>query len=239
MSARAVGALLHHPQPAVEQALAAVVAQADQLVARHRQRARRNRGARACAHCRRGAWRCGRPAPGRRRARACGSRSARRTTWVSPYWPVASAWPARMSIDSRTIGLSCAWRCTSVSMASGSASVKKPPPWIGGSCAGSPSTSSGTPNDIRSRAELGVDHRAFVDDDQLRLRGRRVVPQLEARLLLAALARAVDQAVDGGGAGAALAAHHQAALPVKAANSTLPSTPSAMCLASVVLPVPA
>ena len=30
-----------------------------------------------------------------------------------------------------------------------------------------------------------------------------------------------------------------AALPVKAANSTLPSTPSAMCLASVVLPVPA
>src|SRR5262249_2353107 len=37
-------------------------------------------------------------------------------------------------------------------MASGSASVKKPPPWIGGSCAGSPSTNSGTPNDIRSRA---------------------------------------------------------------------------------------
>ena len=31
----------------------------------------------------------------------------------------------------------------------------------------------------------------------------------------------------------------RAALPVKAANSTLPSTPSAMCLASVVLPVPA
>ena len=31
----------------------------------------------------------------------------------------------------------------------------------------------------------------------------------------------------------------EAALPVKAANSTLPSTPSAMCLASVVLPVPA
>ena len=30
-----------------------------------------------------------------------------------------------------------------------------------------------------------------------------------------------------------------AALPVKAANSTLPSTPCAMCLASVVLPVPA
>src|SRR5215831_1890450 len=30
-----------------------------------------------------------------------------------------------------------------------------------------------------------------------------------------------------------------AALPVKAANRTLPSTPSARCLASVVLPVPA
>ena len=31
----------------------------------------------------------------------------------------------------------------------------------------------------------------------------------------------------------------QAALPVKAAYSTLPSMPWAMCLASVVLPVPA
>ena len=30
-----------------------------------------------------------------------------------------------------------------------------------------------------------------------------------------------------------------AALPVKAPNSTRPSTPSAMCLANVVLPVPA
>jgi hypothetical protein len=29
--------------------------------------------------------------------------------------------------------------------------VKKPPPWIGGSCAGSPSTKSGHSNDIRSR----------------------------------------------------------------------------------------
>jgi hypothetical protein len=34
----------------------------------------------------------------------------------------------------------------------GLASVKKPPPWIGGNCAGSPSTnSSGHSNDIRSR----------------------------------------------------------------------------------------
>ena len=58
-------------------------------------------------------------------------------------------------------------------------------------------------------AHLGVDHRAFVDHDQLRLRGRRVVPQFEARLLDAALARAIDQRVDGGGAVAALVAHHQ------------------------------
>src|SRR5262249_37086435 len=61
-------------------------------------------------------------------------------------------------------------------------------------------------------AELGVDHRAFVDDDQARVRGRRVVPQLEARRLLAAVARAVDHAVDGRGVGAALAAHYQRGL---------------------------
>ena len=58
-------------------------------------------------------------------------------------------------------------------------------------------------------AELGIDHRAFVDDDQLGLGGGRLVPQIEARHFLAALARAVDQAVDGRGAVAALAAHHQ------------------------------
>ena len=61
-------------------------------------------------------------------------------------------------------------------------------------------------------AELGVDHRALVDDDELGLGGRRLVPQLEARHFLAAFARAVDQAVDGGGAVAALAAHHQGGL---------------------------
>ena len=38
-------------------------------------------------------------------------------------------------------------------------------------------------------AELGIDHRAFVDHDQLGLRGRRVVPQFEARLLDAGFAR--------------------------------------------------
>ena len=61
-------------------------------------------------------------------------------------------------------------------------------------------------------AEFGVDHRAFVDDDQLGLGGRRLVPQIEVRHFLAALARAVDQAVDGGGAAAALAAHHRGRL---------------------------
>ena len=43
-------------------------------------------------------------------------------------------------------------------------------------------------------AELGVDHRAFVDDDQLGLGGRRLVPQIERGDFLAALARPVDQA---------------------------------------------
>src|SRR5262249_26941240 len=56
--------------------------------------------------------------------------------------------------------------------------------------------------------ELGIDHRAFVDDDEPRLGGGRLVPQLEARRLLAALARLVDPAVNGGGALATLAAHH-------------------------------
>ncbi len=54
-------------------------------------------------------------------------------------------------MDMRMIGLSAAWRCTSVSMTSGSASVKKPPPFTGGSCAVSPSTSTGLPKDRRSR----------------------------------------------------------------------------------------
>ena len=57
-------------------------------------------------------------------------------------------------------------------------------------------------------AELGIDHRAFVDHDQLRLRGRRIVPEIELRNLLAALPRPVDQAVNGRGAVAAFVAHH-------------------------------
>jgi len=45
--------------------------------------------------------------------------------------------------------------------------------------------------------ELVVDHRAFVDHDQLRFGGRRLVPQLEARLLGGGVGRLVDQAVNG------------------------------------------
>ncbi len=60
--------------------------------------------------------------------------------------------------------------------------------------------------------EIGVDHRAFVDDDELGLGGGGLVPELEARRLLLALARLVDQAVDGRGAMATLRAHHAGGL---------------------------
>ena len=117
-----------------------------------------------------------------------------------------------MSIDSRMIGLSSACRCTSVSIASGSA--------LGEEAAALDRRQLRRIAEHQQRhaerhqvaAEFGVDHRAFVDDDQRGLRRRRVVPQIEARHLLAALARLVDQAVDGGGALAALAAHHQRGL---------------------------
>ncbi len=58
-------------------------------------------------------------------------------------------------------------------------------------------------------AELGIDHRALVDHDQLGLGGGGIVPQFEIRLLLAGFAGAVDQRVNGGGTVAAPAAHHQ------------------------------
>ena len=61
-------------------------------------------------------------------------------------------------------------------------------------------------------AELGVDHRALVDDDQLGLRGRRLVPEIEVRNFLAAFACAVDEAVNSGGVPAAFAAHHRCRL---------------------------
>ena len=61
-------------------------------------------------------------------------------------------------------------------------------------------------------AQFRIHHRTFVDHDQFRLRGRRVVPELEARLLDAGFAGAVDQRMDGGGVVATLIAHHQRGL---------------------------
>ena len=55
--------------------------------------------------------------------------------------------------------------------------------------------------------ELGIDHGALVDDDELRLGCGRGVPQFKVRGLLLAFKRLVDQAVYRGGAAAALAAH--------------------------------
>ena len=56
-------------------------------------------------------------------------------------------------------------------------------------------------------ADLLVDHRAFVDDDHRRLGGGAVAVEDEARPDLVLAAHAVDQAVDGAGVRAALAAH--------------------------------
>ncbi len=53
-------------------------------------------------------------------------------------------------------------------------------------------------------AELGVDHRAFVDDDEPGARGRAVVVEGEGRRAFLAFAGAIDQRMDGRGAGAAL-----------------------------------
>ena len=78
------------------------------------------------------------------------SMSPRRTMLLVPNVPMGSGSPFLICIDRRIMGLSCAWRCTSVSITSGSCSVKNPPPLTGGNWAGSPSTSTGTPNDIRS-----------------------------------------------------------------------------------------
>ena len=61
-------------------------------------------------------------------------------------------------------------------------------------------------------ADLLVDHGAFVDDDERRLAGGAVVVEHEGGAVLVLAARAVDQAVDGAGAAAALAAHHMGGL---------------------------
>ena len=56
-------------------------------------------------------------------------------------------------------------------------------------------------------ADLLVDHRAFVDDDHRRLGGGAVVVEDEGRPDFVLAAHTVDQAVDGAGVRAALAAH--------------------------------
>ena len=61
-------------------------------------------------------------------------------------------------------------------------------------------------------AEILVDHRAFVDHDQLRLGGGALAVDDEARPGLALPARAVDQAVDRRGLGAALLAQDEGGL---------------------------
>src|SRR5262249_59413939 len=55
---------------------------------------------------------------------------------------------------------------------------------------------------------LGGNRRAFVDDDELGRGGGSLVPKFEARRLLAAVARLIDEAMDGRGAVAALVPHH-------------------------------
>jgi hypothetical protein len=71
-------------------------------------------------------------------------------TWSSCA-PIGIGAPCRASVASRRMALSSACRCTSVSITSGAASVKKPAPFTGGSWPGSPSTRIGLPKAIRSR----------------------------------------------------------------------------------------
>ena len=204
-------AFLHRPQPAVEQALLAVVAQAHQLVAGRRQLVARSRAARACACCRRAAWRCARPAPGRPRARAADRDR------LGDHFGLAVA--AGLEI----------FAGADVHRQPDDRIVRGLPVHLGEHRVGLGLGEKAAALDRRQlrrvaehqqrhaerqqvAAELGIDHRAFVDDDQLGLGGGRLVPQIEAGHFLAALARAVDQAVDGGGALAALAAHHRGRL---------------------------
>ena len=198
----------HLPQAAVEQALLAVVAQADELVAGDRQGLLDVLLLRGCACCRRGGCCCGRPAPGRPAAPAPGRPPCARSPRCRRSRRARASRPSRTSIDRRMIGLSGAWRWTSVSITSGSASVKKPPPAIGGSCAGIAEHQHRAVEGQQVAAELLVDHRAFVDDDQLRLAtpARRRTARSSA-VSVAGFARPVDQRVDGAGVVAALGAH--------------------------------
>ena len=107
------------------------------------------------------------------------------------------------------IGSSSAWRWISVSITSGSASVKKPPPLTGGNCAGSPSTRIGLPKERRSRPSSA----STIEHSSMTMRPAREAGPSWLRVKVGApslaFAGAVDQRVDGRGAGAALRAHHQ------------------------------
>ena len=128
---------------------------------------------------------------------------------------------SRTSADRRMIGSSCAWRWISVSMTSGSTSVKKPPPLTGGSCAGSPSTRIGLPNESRSRPSSA----STIEHSSITIRpAREAGPsmiELEFRRAVVVLAGAVDQCVDRGRADAALRAHHQRRLAGECGESRL------------------
>ncbi len=69
--------------------------------------------------------------------------------------------------------------------------------------------------------QLGVDHRALVDHDQAGAGGGAVLVQGEGRRAVRALAGAIDQRMDRGRAGAALAPHHQRRLAGEGGESRL------------------
>jgi len=121
--------------------------------------------------------------------------------------------------------------CTSVSIASGSPSVKNRPPGSAASWAGAPKHHKAGIRTTSNRGRVGVDHRAFVDHDQFCLRRRRVSPQnSKTRCSTPGFEGAVDQEWDGGKRlSQPLFAQSPAAVAVKAENFTAPSTPSADC----------
>ena len=130
------------------------------------------------------------------------------------------------------IGLSRACRWISVSRMSGSCSVKKPPPEIGGSCAGIAEHQDRRAERLQVAAELLVDHRAFVDDDELGARHRALAVERKGRRhrglagrlvghrLLAA--RPVDQRMDGARIDGALRAQHLRGLAGEGGELHLP-----------------